>query len=201
MVAAATDSRLKAVVAVAPVIDGKDAPAKAEKPSGALLEESIKLEKVWEYLNEVALFRGQWQMKRGKRSAEEFEKQIREVARPKLSEFMLRAKRDKVLTPKVAYGYFPCWSEGDDLVVLRRSRGASGNINRTDDDRLNDALRLDGIRQLLQRLRPHVYARLIFTALQKVERQLCKLLSQGSRCRGRPVRARRRCEARGALPQ
>jgi 5-methyltetrahydrofolate--homocysteine methyltransferase len=58
-------------------------------------------------------------MKRGKRSPEEFERQIEEVARPKLQEFKLRAKRDRVLTPKVVYGYFPCWSEGEDLVVLR----------------------------------------------------------------------------------
>ncbi len=86
---------------------------------GSRVVEDIKLEKVWEYLNEVALFRGQWQMKRGKKSPEEFAKQVEEVARPKLAEFKLRAKRDRVLAPKVAYGYFPCYSEGEDLVVLR----------------------------------------------------------------------------------
>jgi cobalamin-dependent methionine synthase I len=86
---------------------------------GARIEENIKLEKVWEYLNETALFRGQWQMKRGKRTLEAFEKQVQEVARPTLEQFKLRAKRDKVLAPKVAYGYFPCFSEGDDLVILK----------------------------------------------------------------------------------
>jgi 5-methyltetrahydrofolate--homocysteine methyltransferase len=86
---------------------------------GSRVEEDIKVEKVWEYLNEVALFRGQWQMKRGKRSIEDFEKQMSEVARPKLQELKLRAKRDRMLQPKVAYGYFPCWSEGEDLVVLK----------------------------------------------------------------------------------
>ena len=86
---------------------------------GSRVVDDIKVEKVWEYLNEVALFRGQWQMKRGKKTVEAFEKQVVEVARPKLQEFMLRAKRDKVLSPKVAYGYFPCWSEGEDLVVLK----------------------------------------------------------------------------------
>ncbi|HEY3873920.1 MAG TPA: vitamin B12 dependent-methionine synthase activation domain-containing protein, partial [Candidatus Kapabacteria bacterium] len=85
---------------------------------GTRVVDDIKLEKVWEYLNEVALFRGQWQMKRGKRTPEEFEKQIAEIARPKLNELKLRVKRDKVLTPKVVYGYFPCWSEGEDLVIL-----------------------------------------------------------------------------------
>ncbi len=86
---------------------------------GSRVVDDIKVEKVWEYLNEVALFRGQWQMKRGKKTPEEFEKQVVEVARPKLQEFKLRAKRDKVLAPKVAYGYFPCWSEGEDLVILK----------------------------------------------------------------------------------
>ncbi len=86
---------------------------------GSQVVDDIKLEKVWEYLNEVALFRGQWQMKRGKKSTDEFQKQVEEVARPKLQEMQLRAKRDRMLSPKVAYGYFPCWSEGEDLVVLR----------------------------------------------------------------------------------
>ena len=86
---------------------------------GSRVVDDIKVEKVWEYLNEVALFRGQWQMKRGKKTVEAFEKQVEEVARPKLQEFKLRAKRDKVLSPKVAYGYFPCWSEGEDLVVFK----------------------------------------------------------------------------------
>jgi len=86
---------------------------------GSRVVDDIKVEKVWEYLNEVALFRGQWQMKRGKKTVEEFEKQVVDVARPKLQEFKLRAKRDRVLSPKVVYGYFPCWAEGEDLVVLR----------------------------------------------------------------------------------
>ena len=92
---------------------------------GSRVVTDIKLEKVWEYLNEVALFRGQWQMKRGKKSVEDFERQIVEVARPKLQEFKLRAKRDRVLEPKVVYGYFPCWAEGEDLVILKpKSLGA-----------------------------------------------------------------------------
>jgi 5-methyltetrahydrofolate--homocysteine methyltransferase len=92
---------------------------------GSRVVDDIKVEKVWEYLNEVALFRGQWQMKRGKKSPEEFEKQVEEVARPKLQEMKLRAKRDRVLAPKVVYGYFPCWSEGEDLVVLQPRELAS----------------------------------------------------------------------------
>jgi cobalamin-dependent methionine synthase I len=86
---------------------------------GSRVVDDIKLEKVWEYLNEVALFRGQWQMKRGKRSVEDYTRETENIARPKLQEVKLRAKRDRVLEPKVVYGYFPCYSEGEDLVVLK----------------------------------------------------------------------------------
>lgn len=86
---------------------------------GSRVVEDIKLEKVWEYLNEVALFRGQWQLRRGKKTVEAYEKEIDAVARPKLQEMKLKAKRERVLDPRVAYGYFPCWSEGDDIVILR----------------------------------------------------------------------------------
>lgn len=86
---------------------------------GSKIVSDIKLEKVWEYLNEVALFRGQWQLRRGKRSLEDYQKETETVARPKLTDMKLRAKRDRVLDPKVVYGYFPCYSDGDDLVVMR----------------------------------------------------------------------------------
>jgi len=43
IVIAATDSRVKAVVANAPVIDGKDAPRKASTPTGALLQAQQRL--------------------------------------------------------------------------------------------------------------------------------------------------------------
>lgn len=97
----------------------RDVPIPTPPFWGSRVERDIKLEKVWEYLNEVALFRGQWQLRRGKKTIEAYNKEIDSVARPKLQEMKLKAKRDRVLDPRVAYGYFPCWSEGDDLVVLR----------------------------------------------------------------------------------
>lgn len=79
------------------------------------------LDKVWEYINEVALFRGQWQLKRGKKTVEEHKKQIEEIARPKLNELKLLCKQQHILKPKAVYGYFPCYSEGNDVVILRPS--------------------------------------------------------------------------------
>jgi len=86
---------------------------------GVEVQEQFILDSIWKYLNEVALFRGQWQLKRGKKTVEEHQKQIEEIARPKLHELMLLCKQQRILKPQAIYGYFPCWSEGDDLVILK----------------------------------------------------------------------------------
>lgn len=107
-------------IAAAPQVEEKkDVPIPTAPFWGSRIVSNIKLEKIWEYLNEVALFRGQWQIRRGKRSLEEYNRQLEEVARPKLEELKLRSKRDRVLEPNVVYGYFPCWSDGEDIVVLK----------------------------------------------------------------------------------
>lgn len=86
---------------------------------GVELRELWILDKVWEYINEVALFRGQWQLKRGKKTTEEHKALLELVARPKLNELKLLVKQQNILQPKAVYGYFPCWSEGDDVVILK----------------------------------------------------------------------------------
>ena len=86
---------------------------------GVDVQEQFILDSIWKYLNEVALFRGQWQLKRGKKTIEEYTKQVEEVARPKLHELMLLCKQQHILRPQAVYGYFPCWSQGDDLVILK----------------------------------------------------------------------------------
>jgi 5-methyltetrahydrofolate--homocysteine methyltransferase len=86
---------------------------------GVEVQEQFILDSIWKYLNEVALFRGQWQLKRGKKTVEEHQRLIEEIARPKLHELMLFCKQQRVLQPQAVYGYFPCWSESDDLVILK----------------------------------------------------------------------------------
>lgn len=86
---------------------------------GVDIRELWILDKVWEYINEVALFRGQWQLKRGKKTTEEHKALLESVARPKLNELKLLVKQQHILQPKAVYGYFPCWSEGDDVVIVK----------------------------------------------------------------------------------
>ncbi|GIV53898.1 MAG: hypothetical protein KatS3mg039_0416 [Candidatus Kapaibacterium sp.] len=86
---------------------------------GSRVVEDIPLEHVFAYINENALFRGQWQFRRGRRSEEEFHALIEREARPAYEALKLQCKRERLLVPKVVYGYFPCQSQGDDLIVYR----------------------------------------------------------------------------------
>lgn len=86
---------------------------------GSRIVQNIPLEHVFAYINENALFRGQWQFRRGRRSEAEFAAIIEREARPVYEELKLLCKREQLLQPKVVYGYFPCQADGDDLVVYR----------------------------------------------------------------------------------
>ena len=85
-----------------------------------ILEESaIPLEEVFAYLDRQALFAGQWQMRKPQeQSREDYEADLRRRAEPVLQEWMDRARQEGLLTPRVAYGYFPCGREGNAVVVF-----------------------------------------------------------------------------------
>src|SRR6266542_1758592 len=70
------------------------------------------------FLNESALFRGQWQL-RPSGGAEGWEQLLETEARPRLRALLDQAIADQVLQPAVVYGYYPCNSDGNDLVVWR----------------------------------------------------------------------------------
>ncbi|MET0649786.1 MAG: methionine synthase [Pyrinomonadaceae bacterium] len=84
---------------------------------GSRLVEHVPLERVFRFVNETALFKGQWQFKQGRKSAEEYRAFVAEKVRPVYDELKLHSERENLLVPQVVYGYFPCQSEGNDLVV------------------------------------------------------------------------------------
>ncbi|MEW6720214.1 MAG: methionine synthase [Thermodesulfobacteriota bacterium] len=77
------------------------------------------------YINEPALFRGRWGYRRGKMTEEAYEELVREKVRPMYEEIKLRALAERLLEPRVAYGWFRCFSEGDALVVEHEGRAFS----------------------------------------------------------------------------
>ena len=84
-----------------------------------LTEHDIDIDEVFGYLDRNALFAGQWQMRKSKdQSREEYEQQLRDKAEPVLQQWLQRARSEQLLTPRVAYGYFPCGRDGNAVVVF-----------------------------------------------------------------------------------
>jgi 5-methyltetrahydrofolate--homocysteine methyltransferase len=77
----------------------------------------LPIENVFEYVNETALFKGQWQFKQGRTSAEEYQSLVTEKIRPIYEEMKERCEREGLLVPRAVYGYFPAQSSGNDLIV------------------------------------------------------------------------------------
>ncbi len=95
-----------------------DVPVPAAPFYGSRVVEEIDLGDVFAFVNETALFKGQWQFKQGRRPAEEYEALVRETVRPIYEELKERSKRKQLLAPRVVYGYFPCQSSGNDLIIF-----------------------------------------------------------------------------------
>lgn len=83
----------------------------------------IPLQELYPYINAQALIAGQWQVKRGTRSGEEHEAILQDKIYPILEGLKERAIQEKLLVPKAIYGFFPCRSERDDLIVYRSEEG------------------------------------------------------------------------------
>ena len=84
---------------------------------GSRVVDDIKLEDVFNFINETALFKGQWQFKQGRMPIDEYQRLVQSKVRPIYEELKERSKREELLVPKVVYGFFHCQSEGNDLVV------------------------------------------------------------------------------------
>jgi len=84
---------------------------------GSRVVADISLDDVFAFVNETALFKGQWQFKQGKTAPEIYEALVREKVRPIFEELKERSKREQLLQPRAVYGYFPAQSSGNDLII------------------------------------------------------------------------------------
>jgi 5-methyltetrahydrofolate--homocysteine methyltransferase len=74
---------------------------------------------VFAYLDRNALFAGQWQLRKSQhQSREEYEAMLAAKAEPVLQQWMARCIDEQLLTPRVAYGYFPCGRAGNAVVLF-----------------------------------------------------------------------------------
>jgi 5-methyltetrahydrofolate--homocysteine methyltransferase len=84
---------------------------------GSAVVERVDLKSVLGYINETMLFGVQWQYKKQGRSAEAYEAYVKREVRPILHALAERCARETIMTPQAVYGYWPCNSQGDDLIV------------------------------------------------------------------------------------
>ncbi|MCP9821245.1 methionine synthase [Cyanobium sp. L1E-Cus] len=87
--------------------------------SQILTEQEIDLQEVFAYLDRNALFAGQWQLRKTQQqSREDYEAMLVEKAEPVLQQWMARCLEEGLLSPRVAYGYFPCGRSGNAVVLF-----------------------------------------------------------------------------------
>jgi len=93
--------------------------------TGTRVVKGIALAEYAALLDERATFLGQWGL-RGARggSGPSYEELVETEGRPRLRYWLDRLAADKVLEAAVVYGYFPCYAEGNDVVVLSDDDGA-----------------------------------------------------------------------------
>ncbi|WP_407842011.1 methionine synthase (plasmid) [Streptomyces sp. DSM 116496] len=87
-----------------------DHPVPAPPFWGTRVVKGIPLKEYASWLDETALFKGQW----GLKDAETIETD----GRPRLRGWLDRLHTDGLLEAAVVHGYFPCVSKGDDLIIL-----------------------------------------------------------------------------------
>jgi 5-methyltetrahydrofolate--homocysteine methyltransferase len=90
---------------------------------GSRVIKGIQLSDYAGMLDERALFVGQWGLK-GNRG--EYETMVEEEGRPRLRALINQVQSKGWLNAAVVYGYFPCYSEGNDLVILHHEGDDKG---------------------------------------------------------------------------
>ena len=113
--AAAVDEETGPVFAERSPVVG-DAPNIPAPPFwGVRVRKDYDLREVFQYINETALFKNQWQLKTASQS--DYVRLVEEKFRPIKKKLEDEVAGTGLFAPAVVYGYFPAQSEGNDVVV------------------------------------------------------------------------------------
>ena len=104
-----------------------DAPNIPQPPFwGVRVVKDYDLREIFNYINDTALFKNQWQLKTA--SQADYARLVEEKYRP----IMQKLEEDVIAAgwfePKVVYGYFPAQADGNDVVVYDPSSCGDGRI-------------------------------------------------------------------------
>jgi 5-methyltetrahydrofolate--homocysteine methyltransferase len=94
---------------------------------GTRIVTDLSLDEVFKYVNETALIRGQWRFVRGSMSEAEYQQILEEQVLPDYRSLQEKVKREQLLIPQVVYGYFPCQSDGNELIVYHPPEVSTDN--------------------------------------------------------------------------
>ncbi len=96
----------------------RDNPVPAPPFWGSRIIKGVPLADYAVLLDERATFLGQWGLKSSRGDGPSYDELVESEGRPRLRMWLERVQAERMLEAAVVYGYFPCVSEGDDLVVL-----------------------------------------------------------------------------------
>ncbi|MER8008750.1 methionine synthase [Streptomyces sp. NPDC094149] len=86
---------------------------------GTRVIKGIQLKEYASWLDEGALFKGQWGLKQARTGeGPTYEELVETEGRPRLRGLLDRLQTENLLEAAVVYGYFPCVSKDDDLIIL-----------------------------------------------------------------------------------
>ncbi len=82
---------------------------------GVRVRKDFDLREIFQYINETALFKNQWQLKTA--SQEDYVRLVAEKFRPIKEKLQEEIIASGIFDPKVVYGYFPAQADGNDVIV------------------------------------------------------------------------------------
>ncbi|MGB8946137.1 MAG: methionine synthase [Streptomyces sp.] len=86
---------------------------------GTRVVKGIQLKEYASWLDEGALFKGQWGLKQARTGdGPSYEELVETEGRPRLRGWLDELHTKNMLEAAVVHGYFPCVSKGDDLIIL-----------------------------------------------------------------------------------
>ncbi len=85
----------------------------------------LDLPTICAHINKNALFRGQWGFRQGQElSKEQWQELVDREAEPVFKRWVSKATAEHMLAPGVVYGFWPCYAEENNLVVLDPATGS-----------------------------------------------------------------------------
>jgi len=101
-----------------------DAPSIPTPPFwGVRVRKDFDLREVFQYINDTALFKNQWQLKTA--SQEDYVRLVEQKFRPVKLQLQEEIIASGIFEPKVVYGYFPAQADGNDVIVYEETRAGA----------------------------------------------------------------------------